>query len=63
MRAGMTLPTRDEVDKKAVDINNAINYKFKDGDIEEVSYQFYILSHLARFLIQLFGIINLKKKK
>lgn len=36
MRAGMTLPTRDEVDKKAVDINNAINYKFKDGDIEEI---------------------------
>ena len=34
---GLTLPTVDEIDKKVKDIAEALNYKFKENDIEEVS--------------------------
>jgi hypothetical protein len=34
---GLTLPTVDELDKKVKDIAEALNYKFKENDIEEVS--------------------------
>lgn len=35
--AGMQLPTLDEINKKEVSIKEALNYKFNDQDIEEVS--------------------------
>lgn len=33
---GLTLPTVDEIDKKVKDIAEALNYKFKENDIEEI---------------------------
>jgi RNA polymerase-associated protein RTF1 len=35
--AGMQLPTLDEINKKELSIKEALNYKFNDQDIEEVS--------------------------
>lgn len=35
--AGMQLPTLDEISKKELSIKEAMNYKFNDQDIEEVS--------------------------
>ena len=33
----LTLPTVQDIDKKAKAIQEALNYKFKENDIEEVS--------------------------
>lgn len=37
MVAGMQVPTLDEVTKKELSIKEALNYKFNDKDIEDVS--------------------------
>lgn len=36
--AGMQIPTLDEITKKEQIIKEALNYKFNDKDIEDVSY-------------------------
>lgn len=35
--AGMQVPTLDEITKKEQSIKEAVNYKFNDKDIEDVS--------------------------
>lgn len=35
--AGMQIPTLDEITKKEQSIKEAVNYKFNDKDIEDVS--------------------------
>lgn len=35
--AGMQVPTLDEISKKEQSIKEAVNYKFNDKDIEDVS--------------------------
>lgn len=35
--AGMQFPTLDEISKKEQSIKEAVNYKFNDKDIEDVS--------------------------
>uniref|UniRef100_A0A8C6WQB6 RNA polymerase-associated protein RTF1 homolog n=1 Tax=Neogobius melanostomus TaxID=47308 RepID=A0A8C6WQB6_9GOBI len=42
MAAGMQVPTLDEITKKEQSIKEAMNYKFNDKDIEDVSLDFYI---------------------
>lgn len=37
MVAGMQVPTLDEITKKEQTIKEAVNYKFNDKDIEDVS--------------------------
>lgn len=37
MVAGMQVPTLDEITKKEQTIKEALNYKFNDKDIEDVS--------------------------
>lgn len=37
MVAGMQVPTLDEITKKEQSIKEALNYKFNDKDIEDVS--------------------------
>jgi len=37
MIAGMQVPTLDEITKKEQSIKEALNYKFNDKDIEDVS--------------------------
>ena len=37
MLAGMTLPTTQEIDNKLKDINDAVNYHFKEDDVDKVS--------------------------
>lgn len=37
MVAGMQVPTLDEITKKEQSIKEAMNYKFNDKDIEDVS--------------------------
>lgn len=36
--AGMQIPTLDEIAKKEQSIKEAVNYKFNDKDIEDVSH-------------------------
>lgn len=47
--AGMQVPTLDEITKKEQSIKEALNYKFNDKDIEDVSLSldgwFFILFH------------------
>lgn len=43
MVAGMQVPTLDEITKKEQTIKEALNYKFNDKDIEDVSLFFGIL--------------------
>jgi len=38
MLQGLTLPTTYEVEQKAKDMKLALDYKFKEEDIEMVSY-------------------------
>lgn len=38
--AGMQIPTLDEIAKKEQSIKEAVNYKFNDKDIEDVSHCF-----------------------
>lgn len=39
MLGGLELPTVEEINRKADDIKQALNYKLKENDIEEVSPQ------------------------
>lgn len=48
MVAGMQVPTLDEITKKEQTIKEALNYKFNDKDIEDVSL-------FTRMLWDLFG--------
>lgn len=45
--AGMQVPTLDEITKKEQSIKEAVNYKFNDKDIEDVSL---FLQRLIYFL-------------
>ncbi|KAK2156474.1 hypothetical protein LSH36_212g00023 [Paralvinella palmiformis] len=36
MLAGMTLPTTQEIDNKLKDINDAVNYHFKEDDVDKI---------------------------
>lgn len=40
--AGMQVPTLDEITKKEQSIKEALNYKFNDKDIEDVSLPLYL---------------------
>lgn len=42
--AGMQVPTLDEITKKEQSIKEALNYKFNDKDIEDVSRFFFTRS-------------------
>lgn len=41
--AGMQVPTLDEITKKEQSIKEALNYKFNDKDIEDVSRFFVVV--------------------
>lgn len=43
--AGMQVPTLDEITKKEQSIKEALNYKFNDKDIEDVSRVFLLGLH------------------
>lgn len=43
MVAGMQVPTLDEITKKEQTIKEALNYKFNDKDIEDVSLSVSVL--------------------
>lgn len=45
--AGMQVPTLDEITKKEQTIKEAMNYKFNDKDIEDVSPFFFFLKALT----------------
>lgn len=48
--AGMQVPTLDEITKKEQSIKEALNYKFNDKDIEDVSrFLFFFLLGLHSF--------------
>lgn len=47
MVAGMQVPTLDEITKKEQSIKEALNYKFNDKDIEDVSPFLYTLIHFS----------------
>lgn len=49
--AGMQVPTLDEITKKEQSIKEALNYKFNDKDIEDVSRFFFVF--LVFFLLGL----------
>lgn len=44
--AGMQVPTLDEITKKEQSIKEALNYKFNDKDIEDVSRFFCLFFFL-----------------
>lgn len=50
MVAGMQVPTLDEITKKEQTIKEALNYKFNDKDIEDVSLFLRILIHSSGFM-------------
>lgn len=50
MVAGMQVPTLDEITKKEQTIKEALNYKFNDKDIEDVSLFLRILIHFSGFM-------------
>lgn len=52
--AGMQVPTLDEITKKEQTIKEALNYKFNDKDIEDVSL-------FTRMLLDLFLIVEKEK--
>lgn len=54
MVAGMQVPTLDEITKKEQTIKEALNYKFNDKDIEDVSL-------LTRMLLDLFLVVDKEK--
>lgn len=54
MVAGMQVPTLDEITKKEQTIKEALNYKFNDKDIEDVSL-------LTRMLLDLFLVVDTEK--
>lgn len=47
--AGMQVPTLDEITKKEQTIKEALNYKFNDKDIEDVSLFFTMLIDFSCF--------------
>lgn len=54
--AGMQVPTLDEITKKEQSIKEALNYKFNDKDIEDVSpffFFFFLLGFHSFFLMSL----------
>lgn len=53
MVASMQVPTLDEITKKEQTIKEALNYKFNDKDIEDVSL-------LTRMLLDLFLVVEEK---
>lgn len=53
MVAGMQVPTLDEITKKEQTIKEALNYKFNDKDIEDVSLFIRMLRKNIDFLIYL----------
>lgn len=54
MVASMQVPTLDEITKKEQTIKEALNYKFNDKDIEDVSV-------FPRMLVDLFLIVEKEK--
>lgn len=50
MVASMQVPTLDEITKKEQSIKEALNYKFNDKDIEDVSVPLHAFSGLSAFL-------------
>lgn len=56
MVAGMQVPTLDEITKKEQTIKEALNYKFNDKDIEDVSL-------LIRMLKDFFAFVEFMKRK
>lgn len=50
MVAGMQVPTLDEITKKEQTIKEALNYKFNDKDIEDVSLLIRTLKDLVAFI-------------
>lgn len=71
MVAGMQVPTLDEITKKEQTIKEALNYKFNDKDIEDVSLsvgvllQFSGLVHFAaiRTVFFCFNTLQIVKEK
>lgn len=51
MVAGMQVPTLDEITKKEQTIKEALNYKFNDKDIEDVSLSVSVL-------LKFFGLVH-----
>ena len=43
MLAGMTLPTTQEIENKIKDINDALNYHFREDDVDKVSISGIVL--------------------
>lgn len=60
MVAGMQVPTLDEITKKEQTIKEALNYKFNDKDIEDVSLLIRVLKEL--FVIVFYEKNDLKKE-
>lgn len=56
MVAGMQVPTLDEITKKEQTIKEALNYKFNDKDIEDVSL-------LIRMLKDSFAFVDFMRRK
>lgn len=54
MVAGMQVPTLDEITKKEQTIKEALNYKFNDKDIEDVSL-------VTRMLLDLCLVVDKEK--
>lgn len=50
MAAGMQVPTLDEITKKEQSIKEAVNYKFNDKDIEDVSVLLQLLNDFSGFV-------------
>lgn len=48
--ASMQVPTLDEITKKEQSIKEALNYKFNDKDIEDVSLPLCMFSGFSAFL-------------
>ena len=48
--AGMQVPTLDEITKKEQSIKEALNYKFNDKDIEDVSLFLRMLIDVSGFI-------------
>lgn len=60
MVAGMQVPTLDEITKKEQSIKEALNYKFNDKDIEDVSL-FPVVSQ--SFIIHYFSVCYMEEGK
>lgn len=58
--AGMQVPTLDEITKKEQSIKEAMNYKFNDKDIEDVSFTELLSLLLINELIRR-GILVMEK--